>query len=145
MRRRDRVDPQSSSRPGEARVRLMDALSTLTERAPRQSRLTVAELCRLANVSRNSLYRYHAPILAALRRRQAPKSARTQALRSVERLRSETALLHERLTKLATLADHYFLAYREALALLERRDRELASLRRHLTMQPATLPGVHTR
>ncbi len=123
----------------------MDALSTLTEPAPRQSRLTVAELCRLANVSRNSVYRYHAPILAALRRRQAPKSARTQALRSVERLRSETALLRERLTKLATLADHYFLAYREALALLERRDRELASLRRHLTMQPATLPGVHTR
>jgi hypothetical protein len=144
MPTRDRVDHASPPRRREIRDRLTDALVTLTERAPRQSRLTVAELCRLANVSRNSLYRYHAPILAALRRHQGPKSARTRALRSAERDRAESAALRDRLMKLAVLADHYFLAYREASALLERRDRELASLRRQLTMQPATLPGAHT-
>lgn len=106
------------------------------------SRVTVAELCRVANVSRNSLYRYHAPILAAFRRRQDPKSARTRARRSADRYRSESALLRERLTKLATLVDHYFAAYREVSVLLERRDRELTLLRRQLALRRATLPAT---
>ncbi|HEX3845720.1 MAG TPA: hypothetical protein VHV80_15310, partial [Steroidobacteraceae bacterium] len=67
------------------RARLTRALATLTEPAQLRSRVTVAELCRLADVSRNSLYRYHAPILAALHRHQGPKFARTRALRSAER------------------------------------------------------------
>ncbi|MGH8228093.1 MAG: hypothetical protein ACREU3_09360 [Steroidobacteraceae bacterium] len=124
-----------------ARARLVRALPTLTERAQKPSKVTVAELCRLANVSRNSLYRYHAPILAELRKHQRPESsARARALRSVERHRSENALLRDRVTKLAALVDHYFAAYREAAALLERRDRELAELRSRLTSQPAILP-----
>lgn len=140
MSTRDRVDPPSSPRRGEIRVRLTDALATLTERAPRRSQVTVAELCRLANVSRNSLYRYHAPILAALHRHQGPKPARARAMRSAERHRAESAALRARLTKLAALVDHYFAAYREVTALLKRRDRELAELRSRLNTQPAIIP-----
>jgi hypothetical protein len=141
MPRRHRLDPSSATRPGTARARLSRALATLTERAPKPSKVTVAELCRLANVSRNSLYRYHAPILAELRTHQRPESsARTRALRSAERHRSENTLLRDRNTKLAALVDHYFAAYREAAALLKRRDRELAELRSPLHLQPAIIP-----
>jgi hypothetical protein len=103
--------------------------------------MTVAELCRLADVSRNSLYRYHAPILAELRKHQRPdSSARTRARRSAERHRSENALLRDRVTKLAALVSHYFAAYRETTALLNRRDQELTELRSRLNSQPAILP-----
>ena len=48
--------------PRNAHVRLTSALAILTETGLRQpERLTVSELCRVADVSRNSLYRYHAP------------------------------------------------------------------------------------
>jgi len=78
-------------------------------------------------VSRNSLYRYHAPILATLRRKQhRPQGARAKALRAAEQHRRENADLHKRLAKLVGLVDHYFTAYRETAALLERRERELA-------------------
>ena len=141
MPRRHRLDPSSATRPGTARARLARALATLTEQAPQRSKVTVAELCRLANVSRNSLYRYHAPILAELRKHQRPESsARARALRSAERHRSENALLRDRVMKLAALVDHYFAAYREAAARLKRRDRELAELRTRLNSQPVMLP-----
>jgi len=141
MPRRHRLDPSSVTRPGAARARLARVLATLTERAPKPSKVTVAELCRLANVSRNSLYRYHAPILAELRKHQRPESsARARALRSAERHRSENALLRDRVMKLAALVDHYFAAYREAAARLKRRDRELAELRTRLNSQPVMLP-----
>jgi hypothetical protein len=139
MPRRHPIDPPP--RRGAARARLTRALATLTEPAQLRSRVTVAELCRLADVSRNSLYRYHAPILAALHRHQGPKFARTRALRSAERHRSENALLRVRLTKLAALVDHYFAAYRETAALLARRERELAELRGTLPLRPVLLPS----
>ena len=140
MNAKHSLESSSPPRPDTARARLTRALATLTERHSTRSTITVAELCRLANVSRNSLYRYHAPILAALRRHQGPKSARKRALRSAEHHRNENALLRDRLTKLAALVDHYFAAYRETAALLERRDRELAALRARLDSQPAILP-----
>jgi hypothetical protein len=58
MPRRHRLDRSSFTRPGTAGARLRRALATLTERAPKPPKVTVAELCRLANVSRNSLYRF---------------------------------------------------------------------------------------
>lgn len=137
---RHRLDPSSATRPGTARARLARALATLTEGAPKPSKVTVAELCRLANVSRNSLYRYHAPILAALQQHHGPRSARTRARRSAERHRRENAALRGRLAKLVALVDHYFAACREADALLKRRDRELAELRNRLNVQPAIIP-----
>lgn len=140
MPRRHRLDPSSATRPGAARARLTRALAALTERAPKRSTITVAELCRLANVSRNSLYRYHAPILAELRKHQRPESsARARALRSAERHRSENALLRDRVAKLAALVDHYFSAYREGTALLARRDRELTDLRSRLDSKQIAL------
>jgi len=140
MPRRHRLDPSSATRPGTARARLARALATLTEQAPQRSKVTVAELCRLANVSRNSLYRYHAPILAELRKHQRPESsARARALRSAERHRSENGLLRDRVAKLAALVDHYFAAYLETAAVLSRRERELAEIRGTMRVRPAVL------
>lgn len=45
-------------------------------------------------------------------------------------------------TQLAALVDHYFAAYRETTTLLERRERELAQLRKQL---PARLTVVSSR
>jgi hypothetical protein len=130
----------SSARQGAAHARLTSALATLTGRtAHKMPPATVTELCRLANVSRNSLYRYHAPILAALREHQSPKSARAKALHSAEQRRRENLELHQRLTKLVALVDHYFAAYRETAALLTRRERELADVRRRLASRPTVL------
>jgi AcrR family transcriptional regulator len=143
MPTRDRVDRRSPPRPGEIRGRLTKALATLTARDPGQSRVTAADLCRLADVSRNSLYRYHTPILAALRHDQGVKSARTRARRSAERHRRENAALRDRLTKVVALVDHYFAAYREVTALLKRRDRELAELRTRLHSQPAIISAPY--
>ena len=48
--------------------RLKSALAALKGSAPRGgTRLTAAAVCRAANVSRNSLYRYHPEILRTLR------------------------------------------------------------------------------
>lgn len=59
--------------------RLGQALTLLTQRKsnldePQQA--TVAELCRLAGVSRNSLYRYHSETLKALRKFQCRRPTR---------------------------------------------------------------------
>jgi transposase InsO family protein len=52
---------------------------------------------------------------------------------------SRRYLLQDQLFKLAALVDHYYAAYRETSALLERRDRQLAELRRKLGRAPALL------
>ena len=135
----------STPRPGTAQARLTSALTLLTNQTEhRLPRATVSELCRLANVSRNSLYRYHAPILAALRQHQSPKSTRTETLHSAEQRRREKIELHEHIAKLAALVDHYFTAYRETTALLARRERELAELRGKLASKPTVLHSVVT-
>ena len=124
-----------------AQARLTKALATLTEpngghRPPQHA--TVTELCRLAEVSRNSLYRYHTDILRALRKHQCrrPSAADSKARKSDERRRIENVVLRERMTQLAALVDHYYTAYREAATLIERRDRELSDLRRRLKLTP---------
>lgn len=133
--RRARVTP--------AAARLKDALERLTaDSAHRAPRVTVSALCRLAEVSRNTLYRYHAPIIAKLRHHQPRKSSRIKARRAAEHLRRENERLRKHATQLAALVDHYFAAYRETTALLERRERELAQLRKQL---PARLTVVSSR
>jgi AcrR family transcriptional regulator len=99
---------------------------------------TVTELCRLAGVSRNSLYRYHTDILKALRKHQCrrPSAAQSKAVRSDEQRRIENIALREQIATLAALVDHYYAAQREASTLLERRDRELAEMRRRLKLRP---------
>jgi hypothetical protein len=121
-----------------AKAQLTTALATLTQKDGDNQTATVVELCRLAGVSRNSLYRYHADILKALRKHQCrrPSAAQSEARKSDERRRIENIELRERISTLAALVDHHYAAYREASALLERRDRELAELRRRLKVKP---------
>jgi hypothetical protein len=125
-----------------AQARLTQALETLGQRNQRPARpATVAELCRLAKVSRNSLYRYHTPILQALRKHhpRGPKSAQAKAKKSAEQRRTENVALREDISKLAALVDHYYTALQDSHILLERRDRELAELRRRLSSRPVRL------
>jgi hypothetical protein len=125
-------------------ARLKRALATLTEargdgRAAQST--TVTELCRLAGISRNALYRFHTPVLKALRKHQCrrPSAAQSKAVKSDERRRIENLDLRGHISKLAALVDHHYAAYREATMLLERRDRELAELRRRLKIKPVLM------
>lgn len=127
-------------RPRDAARRLADALETLKVQGVR---VTAAELCRVAAVSRNSLYRYHTQVLKSLRdhQRRGPASAQRKARKAAEYQRSENHALRAKIGKLATLVDHYYSAYRETAGLLARRDRELADVRRRLGTKPLLLPA----
>jgi AcrR family transcriptional regulator len=124
-----------------AQARLTKALATLAQpdgnnRAAQNA--TVTELCRLAGVSRNSLYRYHTDVLKALRKHQCrrPSAAQSKAVKSDERRRIENIALREQLATLVALVDHYYAAQGDAATLLERRDKELAELRRRIKVRP---------
>lgn len=110
--------------------RLRDALVRLsadnTPEAP-----TASALCALAGVSRNALYRYHPDILQELhelqrRRHRDPGSAG----RALQQLRDENKDLCQQVTRLVSLVDQYFAAWQEASSMLQRRERELADLRK---------------
>ena len=103
-----------------------------------RNRTTVAELCRRAGVSRNTLYRYYPDVLEALRLlpRQQQHSTPAAARAARRDLRPELKSLRAQLSKLAALVDHYYAAYRETQTLLERRDREVAELLRGLKSSP---------
>lgn len=125
-----------------AEERLSEALETLAHRDEGSTRkVTVTELCRLATVSRNSLYRYHTTCLKALRKLQCrhPSAMESKAVKSDERRRLENVALREYISKLAALVDHYYAAYRETSALLRHRDGELAELRRRVKLTPAVV------
>jgi AcrR family transcriptional regulator len=125
-------------------MRLTQALETLTQESPRSRAIvTVAELCRLANVSRNALYRYHPRILEAIHQHQRARTAiRSKYRAAAKRYREINIDLRETLANLAALVDHYYTAYRETTALLEHRDRDLAELRGKLLSRPALLSSV---
>jgi AcrR family transcriptional regulator len=112
--------------------RLAQALATLTDPSvPSPQRPTIATLCRLAGVSRNTLYRYYPDIAERVRRvRRRYGGGRIARVSEIKRLRAEVAELRGQLSKLATLADHYFAAAEEQRALVVHRDRELAALKR---------------
>ena len=125
--------------------RLRQALATLTAGpSDRPERVTVSALCQLANVSRNSLYRYHPDVLRAVREHQGPGGFRCfgpVAVRLFGPQQAELIALRQQTTKLAALVDHYYAAYREARALLTRREQELAELRRRLDSKPVRIAG----
>jgi AcrR family transcriptional regulator len=112
-----------------AKDRIAEAFSTITSvvsgSAPRP---TISTLCRLAGVSRNTLYRYYPDIAKAVRHFGGRNGKRARIAR-LAALRSELSLLRGQLARLATLADHYHAAAEEQRALVARRDRELAALR----------------
>jgi AcrR family transcriptional regulator len=129
-----------------AAERLADALETLARRqGDATQKITVTELCRLANVSRNSLYRYHTTSLKALRKLQCRRTtlAASPVRKSDEQRRIENVALRDHLSKLAALVDHYYAAYQETATLLQRREGELATLHRKTTVRP-TLREVLT-
>jgi hypothetical protein len=134
-----------TSHRGVAQARLTKALETLTQRDHGATgTVTVTELCRLADVSRNSLYRYHSPILKTLRehQRRGGRLAQTKARKSAVRRCAENIGLREDIAKLAALVDHYYAAYRETVTLLARRDRELADLRGKMHSKPVLLTSA---
>jgi hypothetical protein len=94
----------------------------------------------MANVSRNSLYRYHTDILRTLREHQRSSDSGVAVRRHPDDdQHAELVTLRHQTAKLAALVDHYYCAYREAQALLSRREQELAELRRRLDSKPASL------
>lgn len=122
-----------------AAARLARALEVLSQRHDDDrctQGATLSELCRLAGVSRNSVYRYHPTILAALRVQQGRDPA---ALPSTQVVPADYPLLQEQLSKLAALVDHYYAAYCEARVTIERRDREVAELKRKSHTAPTRL------
>jgi len=129
--------------PTTAATRLTQALQRLIDRDsrnPTPQSATVTELCQQADVSRNSLYRYHLGILKALRKHQCRRLTAGQLnAANPKQQRVGNASLHEEVAKLAALIDHYYAAYREASVLLERRERELAEVRRTLNLMPVLL------
>jgi AcrR family transcriptional regulator len=122
-----------------AEERLAEALETLA--AHRDRATTVTELCRLADVSRNSLYRYHTTSLKRLRKLQCRRTrvSESKAVKSDEQRRIENVALHENISRLAALVDHYYAAYQETATLLHRRDGELAELRRSVQLTPTVV------
>jgi AcrR family transcriptional regulator len=90
--------------------RLTDALSKLAAAMPPASyRITVSSLCRVAGVSRNTVYRYYPDVAEATPRLNRGRGAhrRLAQQNTLRALRSELVVLHTRLAKLATLVDHY--------------------------------------
>ena len=100
------------SRQRTAEARLTEALATLIQRGGdnRGAHATVTELCRIAGVSRNSLYRYHTAILRALRKHQCrrPSAVESKARKSDEQRRIENVALRDHISALAALVDHHY-------------------------------------
>lgn len=118
-----RAGPAKSS---STKSRLTDALSTLTkDEKSTQLPPTVTTLCRLARVSRNTLYRFYPEIAVAVRqlRRRRTRGSRSRAT-VLRALRSEIDALRAQVTRLAALADHYHAAAEELRSQLERRERK---------------------
>ena len=114
--------------------RLQNALSDLIDQHAsdkKPSTFTATALCRRAGISRNTLYRYHRSVLHELHKLQH-KHARntTPTQQAFAALRDENTAQRTQLCQLATLVDHYFVAWSESQTLLKRREAELASLRK---------------
>jgi AcrR family transcriptional regulator len=126
MARASTADP--TSRPPDQRLR--DALVRLTADNTSEAP-TASALCALAGVSRNALYRYHPDILQELHelQRRCHRDSGS-ARRALQQLRDENKDLCQQVTNLASLVDHYFAAWQEASSMLQRRERELADLRK---------------
>ena len=140
-----RIKSRASSRTTSrsTKSRLTAALSSLASAIPPAShRITVSSLCRVAGVSRNTVYRYYPDVAEAARRLNHRRGARRRSAQqnTLRALRSELVVLRVQLTKLATLADHYHTEAEELRALLARRDRDLAGGRGR---RQSTVVSIH--
>lgn len=101
---------------------------------------TVKALCESAGVSRTALYRYHPDILIEVQRLQVRRQRRPNpSMLELQQLRADNQNLRQELCMVAALVDHYFAAWQECQTLVDRRDRELAELRRGLADKPVLL------
>lgn len=118
----------------ESSQRLQETLATMVRQqgsGASPPALTATTLCELAGISRNALYRYHPDVVQALHAAQQKHRPRLDGdRRAARQLRQDNAALREQLAKMAALVDHYFAAWQETRLLLQRRDLELADLRR---------------
>jgi uncharacterized Zn finger protein len=135
-----------------AEARLEAALRSLTSPEDADAVttvMTVTELCRLAGVSRNSLYRDYPEVLDKFHQhqKQCRKVAVSATADRLRQLREENAAQRKQLAQLAALVDHYWLAYQEASGVLARRERELADLRKtlHQRSDPISHPKIVVR
>lgn len=129
--------------------RLQEALATMVRRQDNgisPPALTATALCELAGISRNALYRYHPDVVQALHEAQRKHRPRSDDHRRAARqLRQDNGVLREQLAKLAALADHYFATWQETRQLLERRERELAEVRRDAKVRVVSIaPERHS-
>lgn len=134
-----------NGRDGKRRLQL--ALKELTSKkngANSLTRVTAKELCEKAGISRNSLYLYHSEVLGQLKDHNLRCGSAVDASTSdrLSRLQADKESLRLSNVRLATLVDHYFCAWREAVQLLERRDRELAETRQQLAAKVVPIRGV---
>jgi AcrR family transcriptional regulator len=121
--------------------RLREALAEMAANGT-PGALTAAALCERAGLSRNALYRYHPDILQELHAmKQRACSGASPNSRELLRLRQEANDLRLQTTKLAALVDHYFAAWRETCSLLQRRERELADVRRNVQPRVVRVTG----
>jgi hypothetical protein len=73
--------------------------------------------------------------------RQRACSGASPNSRELLRLRQEANDLRLHTTKLAALVDHYFAAWQETCSLLQRRERELADVRRNAQPRVVRVKG----
>ena len=124
-----------------ASQRLREALAEMAANATPGTQ-TAAALCARAGLSRNALYRYHPDILQELHAmKQRASSGASLNSRELLRLRQEASDLRLQTTKLAALVDHYFAAWQETCSLLQRRERELADVRRNAQPRVVRVKG----
>lgn len=104
--------------PRPVKLRLNEALTALTVSPGRaQQRPTISTLCRLADVSRNTLYRYYPDMAKRMQRLRRRRISSRSVRESVEKaLHLEVAALRAQVAKLASLADHYYAAAQEQRA-----------------------------
>lgn len=105
--------------------------NALGEMAMDSAKPTASALCEKAGISRNALYRYHADALHELHKLQHQSYREPSTLKlKLEQLRRDNDAMHLKVAQLVALVDHYFAAWQERSALLERRERELSDLRK---------------
>jgi len=129
---------KESGGEGSTAERLRVALAQLS--ADNESAPSATTLCELAGVSRTALYRYHPDILELLHAIQNSFRRGQRVDQSAfEKLRQENQVLRRQQAQIVSLADHYFAAWHEAPNLLQRREQDLAALRKILAAKPLVL------
>jgi hypothetical protein len=130
--------------PVEARVRAAMA-QLLSDPVPEGLKCDVKSLCTLAGVPRATLYRTYPHLKAEFERQRGAVEASGQQLdprvAQIERLKTETTALRERISRRDAELRALKAFQAEALSRIAAQHDEITNLRR--TVQPASLMTVH--